>query len=198
MTKLNIELIKTIDIYLYVIKRRSGKMGRLPKDCTARIIGAEARKLVHYKFPTKNWEYHEFTECDNGTDCIIEFIDNNEWSNKKIEGQIKGSCHPKRLINEAAFSLNIDIKTILYGLGSSNAFVIFYVDTTNEVVYYLPLQDYFISNNAYFDKLKNVQKTINIHIPVDNIVSNDDFDLQQIAMSVYIGGPSKNLHKVIN
>lgn len=172
-------------------------MGKLPKDCSARRIGAEARKLVHYKFPSKNWEYHELTGCDNGLDCTIELVENEEWSNKKIEGQIKGAIQPKLMKREKAFSLEIDIKTVLYGLGSSSAFVIFYVDTTNEIVYYLPLQDYFISHPTYFDKLDSNKNNINIHIPSDNIVSEEDFDLQQIAKSVYVDGPSRKLHKAI-
>jgi hypothetical protein len=102
-------------------------LGRLPKDCSARRIGAEARKLVHYKFPSKNWEYHELTGCDNGLDCTVELVENDKWSNKKIEGQIKGTLSPTLLKRENVFSLEIDIKTVLYGLGSSCAYVIFYV-----------------------------------------------------------------------
>lgn len=51
-------------------------MSKLPKDCTARIIGAEARKLVHFRFPSENWEYHEMTGRDNGLDCTVELVEN--------------------------------------------------------------------------------------------------------------------------
>ena len=34
-----------------------------------------------------------------------------------------------------------------------------------------------------------------VHIPIDNILSDDDFDLQEIAKSVYVDGPSRNLRK---
>jgi len=91
----------------------------------------------------------------------------------------------------------MEIKTIRYGLGSSSAFVLFYVDNVNEIVYYLPIQEYFIANPKLFDKLDTEQKTMNVHIPIDNIVSEDDYNLQQIAKSVYVGGPSRRLHKVI-
>jgi len=60
----------------------------------------------------------------------------------------------------------------------------------------LPIQDYFIANPVLFDKLENNSQTINVHIPYDNIVCEEDFDLQQIAKSVYINGPSRNLRKV--
>ena len=100
-------------------------MSKLPKDCTARIIGAEARKLVHFRFPSENWEYHEMTGRDNGLDCTVELVENEEWTNKKIEGQIKGTRSPRQLKNGDAFALEMEIKTIRYGLGSSCAFLIF-------------------------------------------------------------------------
>ena len=72
----------------------------------------------------------------------------------------------------------------------------FYVDNSNEIVYYLPIQDYFIANPNLFELLNSDQKTINVHIPLDNVVSEDDFDLRQIAKSVYVDGPASSLRKV--
>lgn len=80
-------------------------MSKLPKDCTARIIGAEARKLVHFRFPSENWEYHEMTGRDNGLDCTVELVENEEWTNKKIEGQIKGTRSPRQLKTETHLRL---------------------------------------------------------------------------------------------
>ena len=31
------------------------------------------------------------TGRDNGLDCTVELVENEEWTNKKIEGQIKGN-----------------------------------------------------------------------------------------------------------
>ena len=171
-------------------------MESAPKDCNQRIIGSKARGIVHYKFPKEHWEYHECTGTDHGTDCIIELIENEEFINKKIEGQIKGCNCPQKMKRENAFSFPMEVKTIKYGLGSSSAFILFYVDNSNEIVYYLPIQDYFIANPNLFELLNSDQKTINVHIPLDNVVSEDDFDLQQIAKSVYIDGPASSLRKV--
>lgn len=172
-------------------------MSNLPKDCNARVIGAEARKLVHYRFPSQNWEYHELTGRDNGLDCTIELVENEEWANHKLEGQIKGTQSPKRLKDVKVYSLEIDIKTINYGLGSSCAFVLFYADISKGVVYYLPIQDYFISKPELFDKLDNNKTKVTVHIPCDNIVCDNDFELRQIAKSVYVGGPSRALRKIV-
>lgn len=171
-------------------------MSKLPKDCNARVIGAEARKLVHYRFSSERWEFHEETGVDNGRDCIVELVENEQWGNKKIEGQIKGTRSPKRLKEKEAFAFSMEIKTVNYGLSSPIPFVLFYVDVDREIVYYLPLQDYFIANPTMFDRLEKNKNTLDVHIPLDNIVSEQDFDLQQIAKSVYVEGPTRNLHKV--
>lgn len=171
-------------------------MPKLPKDCTARVIGAEARKLVHYIFPSEYWEYREQTGNDNGVDCTIELIEQEEWTNRTLVGQIKGTRNPNKMKSKNCFSFPFDVKTITYGLSSANAFVLFYVDVESEMVYYLPIQDYFIANPALFDQLEDNQSKMNVHIPCDNLVSDNDFELQQIAKSTYIGGPSRNLRKV--
>lgn len=171
-------------------------MSKLPRDCTERVIGAEARKMVHFQFPSEHWEYHEETGRDTGRDCVIELVENDQFINKKIEGQIKGTRKPKILDGGSFFTFPLDIKTINYGLSSSAAFVLFYVLVDEGTVYYLPIQDYFIANPDLFDRLQRNEKTMNVHIPLDNIVSDNDFELQQIAKSIYVGGPSRSLHKV--
>lgn len=170
-------------------------MFKLPKDYSARVIGSEARKLVHYIFPSQQWEYRECTGNDNGVDCIIELIEHEKWTNRKIEGQIKGTITPYKLKSKNCFSFSLDVKTINYGLNSANAFLLFYVDVVSEEIYYLPIQDYFISNKDLFNKLENNNSTMNVHIPCDNLVRNNNFELQEIAKSTYVGGPGSELHK---
>jgi hypothetical protein len=148
-----------------------------------------------YSFSSERWEYHELTGSDHGVDCTIELVENEQWGNKKIEGQIKGTRNSEPLKNKDAFSFSLDKKTINYGLGSSNAFVLFYVTVDDEKVFYLPLQDYFIANPELFERLENSNQKMSLHIPRDNIVQEEDFDLQQIAKSVYVDGPSRRLHK---
>lgn len=171
-------------------------MAKFPKDCNSRVIGSVARQQVHAAFNAVNWEYHEITGTDHGIDCTIELIESEEWHNHKIEGQIKGTKSPN-IISDGTFSFSMDVKTINYGLSSANAFVLFYVDVAKENVYYLPIQDYFIANPAMFDKLDNNKATLNVRISKDNLVTSDDFELQEIAKSVYIDGPGRKLHKHI-
>lgn len=127
-------------------------------------------------------------------DCTVELVEDEEWHNHKIEGQIKGTQTPN-VLRDGNFSYSMDIKTINYGLSSSTAFVLFYVDVVNENVYYLPIQDYFIAHPLLFDKLENNGSKLSVHIPKDNLVSNENFELQQIAKSIYVEGPGRNLHK---
>ena len=171
-------------------------MGTFPKDCKGRVIGSTAKGIFHYQLPKKHWEYHESIGADSGTDCVIELIENEEFHNQKIECQIKGTTKAEKLKNKPVFSFPLDVKTINYALSSSTGFVLFYVDINNEIIYYLPIQDYFISNKELYDKLNGKQEKLSVHIPADNILSEDDFDLQQIAKSIYIDGPSKNLYRI--
>ena len=170
--------------------------GIFPKDKASGVISREARKLVHNSFSAERWDYHEETGSDNGRDCIIELVEDERFGNKKIEGQIKGTSCPKIIKHEGCFTFSLDVKTINYGLSSPIAFVLLYVTVADKQVYYLPLQDYFIANPDLFDRLFENKTTLNVHIPFDNIVCENDFELQQIAKSVYVGGPSKGLRKI--
>lgn len=171
------------------------KMPRTPIDCEPRKTSSKARAIVHYKLNAEHWDYREETGNDYGRDCVIELSENDCWNNHKIEGQIKGTRSPEILKREKCFSFPLEVKTINYALNARGAFVLFYVDVENEVVYYLPIQDYFIANKTLFDKLDTGQERMSVHIPIDNILSDDDFDLQEIAKSVYVDGPSRNLRK---
>ena len=64
-------------------------MPKLPQDCPARIIGAEARKLVHYIFPSEHWEYREQTGNDNGVDCTIELIEQENGQTESWKAKLR-------------------------------------------------------------------------------------------------------------
>ena len=68
---------------------------------------------------------------------MIELVENEEWHNKKIEGQIKGTRKPTYLQKGDVISFPIDVKTVNYGLGSNVAYVLFVADVDEEKVYYL-------------------------------------------------------------
>lgn len=170
-------------------------MPKLPKDSTARQIGSKARQLVHMRFNAARWEFHEITGTDHGTDCLLELIDDNEFSNHEIKGQIKGSRNFNYISNRNFISYSLDIKTINYGLNSPEPFLLFCVDVDDEIVYYLPLQEYFIQHPVLFERLKNNTSTLAIHVPTDNTVGEDDFELQEIAKESYVGGATPNLHR---
>lgn len=178
-----------------ITNRRGDYMPKLPKDASSRVVSTRAKNLVVYNLNAEFWEWHELTGTDHGTDIIIELVENEEYSNKKIEGQIKGRSSLK-ILKDGSISFDMDVKTINYALGSVVAFVLFLVDITEEIVYYLPIQDYFIANPHLFESAEHNCSTVNLHIPPDNIVCNNDNDLREIAKSAYAGGSSKRLRKV--
>ena len=107
-----------------------------PKDTYQRKIGTAGRKILYYKLDTDHWDFKEETGNDVGRDSIIELSENDEWKNHKVECQIKGQKSPTLICGGTYVSYPMEIKTILYALGSPVAFVLFVVDITNEIVYF--------------------------------------------------------------
>ncbi|MCD8371844.1 MAG: DUF4365 domain-containing protein [Clostridia bacterium] len=156
-----------------------------PKDNEQRKKGTRARALLPAMFDVSHWEYHEITGTDHGTDVLFEYIENDEFHGDKLEGQIKGRSGLK--VGEKGIPFKADIKTLNYGLACKNAYVIFLVDLdTEEDAYYLPIQDYFIANPSYYDKMQQNKGTYTFYFSEKNRVSFDDFELCEIAKSAYI------------
>ena len=129
----------------------------------------------------EHWKFHGRTGNDYGIDIEFELSENNEWENNKIEGQIKGTNSFKILSDNDFITFALKTYTIRYALNSPYSFVLFVVDVVIVKVYYLPIQEYFIYNKELILKIE-LQKTINVHIPLANIIDkSDDYDLQQIA-----------------
>lgn len=167
----------------------------LPKNNNSRAIATRARSIVPYKLNSKKWEWHEQTGTDHGIDMVIELVEEDLFSNKKIEVQIKGRSSIYKLKN-GDISFGLDVKTINYALGSSNAFVLFLVDIEEEIVYYLPIQEYYISNPDMFSAIENNSSTVNVHINTQNVLNVNADELCDLAKRVYVNGPSRELKRI--
>lgn len=170
-------------------------MSRMPIDTPQRRIGSRAVAIVHYAIDTEHWEFRQETGNDVGRDCTIELSENDKWLNHKVEGQIKGTTKIKCLRDQKTITFPIETKTINYALGSPIPFILFYVDVKNEIVYFLPIQDYFIANKHLFKKLEDNQVKMTLHIPNKNTLSNNDEMLVSIAKNTYLDGPGDALKK---
>jgi hypothetical protein len=160
-------------------------MAIFPKDDDKRRTGSKGRQIVHSILNMDHWEYKEETGSDVGRDCILELSENDEWHNHKIEGQIKGTAQPHEVHDKKFISVQLKMKTINYALGSAHAFLLFLADTINQIVYYQPIQEYFIKNPELFDIVDTAQQNLNILIPKENFVTNNDNDLQRLARTQY-------------
>ena len=167
----------------------------LPKDTESRSVGARAKAIVHYTFDADHWEYRDSTGVDVGIDCSLELTENDDWTGNILECQVKGRSTPKFNKTREYISIELKVSTINYALSRASSFVLLLVDMSDETVYYLPIQEFFIANPSYFDKTTDTQKEITLRIPTDNIVTKEDTNLQQIAKSRYIGGPGKELRR---
>lgn len=167
----------------------------LPKDTESRSVGARAKAIVHYTFDADHWEYRDSTGVDVGIDCSLELTENDDWTGNILECQVKGRSAPKFNKTREYISIELKVSTINYALSRASSFVLLLVDMSDETVYYLPIQEFFIANPSYFDKATGKQEEITLRVPTDNIVTKEDANLQQIAKSRYIGGPGKELHR---
>lgn len=156
-----------------------------PKDSPQRKTGTRACQILFYKLDADHWEYKQETGNDVGRDCILELSENDLWKNHKVEGQIKGKKHPQEIFDGTYVSFPVEIKTLNYALQAPNAFVLFVVDTTQEVVYFQAIQEYFINHPEEIFKLSSDQKTVNIRIPKDSTLPQKDDELQQLANKTY-------------
>lgn len=168
-----------------------------PVDDDNRASGSRAKGIVHYKFNAEHWEYRDYTGADVGIDCCLELTENDEWTGNIIECQVKGRSNPKFNSTREFISLELKRSTLNYALSRASSYVVLLVDLSDETIYYLPIQEYFIANQSLFSKLTSNQESITIRIPVDNVVSNADENLQEIAKSRYTGGPGVGLHKAL-
>lgn len=161
-------------------------MKKYPKDCNPRKIGTKARAIFPNKLNIDNWEFHEMTGTDHGTDMIIEYIENEKFTNRKIECQIKGTATLENLKKLNYYSFSLDTKTINYALNSSIAFLLIVIDIQTENTYCIPIQDYFIANSYLYSKLENSQKSIAIRFDEDNLIDKYEDELKNLAKSTYI------------
>ena len=152
----------------------------LPIDDESRSVGSRARAIVHYKFDSNHWEYREKTGVDVGIDCIFELTENDQWTGNIIECQIKGRTQPKYNTTHEFISLSVKVSTVNYWLKRKNPVVLLVVDVTDETIYYLDIKAYFRDKGKQ-EQLAENQNDITLRVPVSNIVSTDDEDLQQIA-----------------
>lgn len=156
-----------------------------PKDSISRKIGTRARAIVSYKLNYNHWDYKEETGNDVGRDCTLEFSNNDEWKNEKIECQIKGTEHIERYFHGKNLSFPIEVKTINYARNSSVPFLFLLVDVKNEIVYYVCIQEYIINKHIDY-KLNGNQKTINIIFPITHILSKEDLHLMNLAKKKFL------------
>ena len=170
------------------------KMGKLPEDCPSRIICTKSRGIFAYQIDPCRWEWHEQTGTDHGTDIVLELSDGECFSGKIIEGQLKGRTQIEYLKN-GNIKFDLEVKTINYALNKAYPYVLFLVDVTEETVYYLAIQDYFIDNPERFKAAENNKSTVTLHISPDNTLTENPNELVAIANRVYIGGPHVGLRR---
>jgi hypothetical protein len=159
-------------------------IARFPKDSNSREVCTRARGLVVYKLNSHYWEWHEQTGSDHGTDMVFELVENGEFTNRKIIGQIKGRTEITYL-KDGMISFDFDVKTVNYAINSSNSFLLFLADVVNEIVYYLPIQEYFMQYPEKLKAARENKETVSVHINSSSILNYDSEELLALAKVTY-------------
>lgn len=165
-------------------------MANFPGDSDSLRIDRRACAIVHYRLDLDNWDFKLLTGQDVGYDCIIELSDNDRWTGKKIEIQIKGTRNLENyaLKSDSVISFPLEIKTINYALGCTNAFLLAVVDVEKEKIYIEELHDYICDHPNLAEKLDSDQKKLSIHVPMSNELNELSEKLFEIASYVYADG----------
>lgn len=168
-----------------------------PKDNEKRRTGSRAEAIVHYQIDSNHWLFREKSGLDVGCDCELELSIDDEWQNKIIRAQIKGTSRKEKMLLKDGKTLSypLEIKTVNYALSSSAPFLLILVDIVDEVCYFVELQELFITNNELWKRLEKRceeqevsigdKRTLNIPIPVINVLTDCDSELQDIAFHLY-------------
>lgn len=162
-----------------------------PKDSSARVIGADAKRILIYQLKPEKCEQHEQTGVDCGIDIAIDVIKDEEFSGKIINGQIKGTKNLKK--NNGIIKYDFDVKTINYGINQSNVFVLFLVDVTEEIVYFIDIQDYLINHVDKLNKLRSNNCTLRIEIDENSNLTNNSDLLYEMAFRSYYYNEKDNI-----
>ena len=155
-----------------------------PQDSPGRRAETRSFQILFPKFNSDHWDFIGHDQHDHGVDYTFEYIENNEYHGYRILSQIKGSSLLK-IKGKDYVSFSLPVKTANYAVSCRNPFVLFVVDLKTGVAYYLALQDYFIANPDSYERLLKNSTSINVHVPIDNVVNHENSDLIAIAKSGY-------------
>ena len=162
-----------------------GDVNMFPKDSETRKICSRGEQLVHTLIDTDYWLIRFETNIDVGRDMVLELSEEGEFRNYKIECQIKSTRAPVFISKENIISVTMETSTLNYALNSCIPFVLFLADISDEIVYYLSVQDYFMNKCHLIQKLESDQKYLNIHIDRKMQLNKGDQFLQGLAKKKY-------------
>ena len=152
-----------------------------PKDSPQARTGARAEAILHYTLDSNRWNYRQETGPDVGRDCTLELIEDGEYRNHKIEGQIKGteSIETYRL-KTGAVSFPLKTITASYAINSPVPFALFLVDNVSETVYFVELHAAVAQQKISREALET-QDTVNIKLNPESTIRQAEDSLVEIA-----------------
>lgn len=168
---------------------------RYPQDTIEKLKERESFQIFFSLIDVKTWEYIGSDHNDHGVDYSFEYIEEKQYKGYRILAQLKSSNQDLK-INNNKICFDFPVKTANYAVTCAQPFIFFFVDLKNRMVYYLPIQDYFIANPSKMEKLEKNTESIRLFIPLENTIDNEN--LKEVAKAQYSFDEEKGLRKTRN
>ena len=138
------------------------------KDIEARKLERKALSIVDYKFSDNGkWIYRLENGQDYGCDCSLELVDDDDTlQGKRALCQVKGRSNINIINCGKTISFPLEAETYNMAISANYLFIFLLVNLKDETIYFQKL-------NHYGQETTN-DKTINIHIPVENKFPNNE------------------------
>lgn len=143
----------------------------------------KSRDFIRNILDTDDSLIREWTERDYGIDFLLELFDNGFPTGKLAFLQIKGTEKIEKLKKTDEVSCQVSRSSLFYALQDIIPFVVIYVSISEGIFFYIDLQSI---RESFTDKLESDQEKINIRIPFDNCVrDNDILEFMTLINSYY-------------
>ena len=156
---------------------------------TPHYIETQSRDIIRLKINKAhegNFLYREISERDYGIDGLIELFNDGNVTGMFALAQIKGRNEKITPLKKTPqyISCNISVSNACYALQDIIPVILFYVSIKEpECIYYTNIQNSF--DNEQKAKLSSGQKSINIKIPVENIVDKEMENILKLIQGYY-------------
>lgn len=154
----------------------------MPQRIKSHTIETNTTDNVRKIINSENCLFRELTGRDYGIDAIIECFNKGEITGKIAFLQLKGtSAEIVPLKNNLEISCSISTSNAIYACQKNIPVLLIFSSIKSDNTFYYV----FLQNIQFNEQLLKKQKSITVHIPVANIISDNMEDLVKLINNFY-------------